>query len=53
MSTSTGDVLRAVYTDLDGTDFTAGRELLSSAGFEVSYLDSLDAETIVAGAADA
>ncbi|WP_010203272.1 C-terminal binding protein [Salinibacterium sp. PAMC 21357] len=50
MSTRNNDVLRAVYTDLDGTDFSAGRELLSSAGFEVSYLDSLDAETIVAGA---
>ncbi|MGV8912039.1 MAG: C-terminal binding protein [Rhodoglobus sp.] len=50
MSTNSRDVLRAVYTDLDGTDFSAGRELLSSAGFEVSYLDSLDAETIVAGA---
>lgn len=53
MSTNTGGVLRAVYTDLDGTDFSAGRELLSSAGFEVSYLDSLDAETIVGGAAGA
>ena len=53
MSTSSGDVLRAVYTDLDGTDFSAGRDLLSAAGFEVSYLDSLDSEAIVAGAAGA
>lgn len=44
------DQLRAVYTDLDGTDFTAGRNLLAAAGFEVSYLDSQDSETIVAAA---
>lgn len=42
--------LRAVYTDLDGTDFSAGRALLATAGFEVSYLDSQEPETIVSGA---
>ncbi|EAR23860.1 putative dehydrogenase [marine actinobacterium PHSC20C1] len=53
MSTSNSVALRAVYTDLDGTDFSAGRELLTAAGFEVSYLDSQDSETIIAGAQDA
>ncbi|GAA1638909.1 C-terminal binding protein [Georgenia ruanii] len=45
--------LRAVYTDMDDTDFAPGADALRRGGFAVDYLDTQDAEAIVAGAADA
>lgn len=53
MSTDASARLRAVYTDLDDTDASAGVALLESNGFDVSTLDSRDPEVIVAGAQDA
>ncbi|MGO4103008.1 C-terminal binding protein [Leifsonia sp. YAF41] len=53
MSTNPGIRPRAVYTDLDDTDFSAGIALLDSHGFDVTYLDSHDREVIVAGAVGA
>ncbi|MGV8876826.1 MAG: C-terminal binding protein [Rhodoglobus sp.] len=44
---------RAIYTDLDGTDFARGRALLTDAGFDVRYLNSQDSDTIVSAAAGA
>ncbi|GAB2827874.1 hypothetical protein GCM10027022_18690 [Alpinimonas psychrophila] len=38
---------RAVYTDLDGIDFTAGIELLEANGFSFSLISSLDSEEII------
>ncbi len=46
-------MLKAVYTDTDDLDPTAGIERLTAAGFEVLYLQTHDAEEIVAAAADA
>lgn len=43
----------AVFTDMDATDFAGGRALLEHNGFDVSYLDSQDARTIVEGSRDA
>ncbi len=53
MSTDPHARLRAVYTDLDDTDFAAGIALLDANGFNVDYLDSQDSEVIVRGAQDA
>lgn len=53
MSTDASARPRAVYTDLDDTDASAGVALLESAGFDVSTLESRDPEVIVAGAQDA
>ncbi len=53
MSTSATGQPLAVYTDLDATDFSGGRALLQANGFQVSYLGSQDADTIVSGSRDA
>lgn len=45
--------LRAVYTDLDRVDFTAGADLLRRAGLDVQHFDTTDPERIVASAAGA
>jgi D-3-phosphoglycerate dehydrogenase len=52
LRTTTG-TLKAVYTDMDDTDFAAGVDALHRGGFTVDYLDTQDPESIVAGAADA
>lgn len=51
-SGDTGPLL-AVYTDLDGVDFTAGADLLRRAGFVVQHFDTTAPERIVASAAGA
>ena len=45
--------LKAVYTDTDDLDPTAGIERLQAAGFEVLYLETHDPEKIVTAAMDA
>lgn len=46
-------MLRAVYTDMDDIEFSAGTQLLQNAGFTVDYLQTQDSDRIVAQAHDA